>query len=299
MRDQVSKVDKLQSEVFSQRRYHEIANCPDDTLAQLLKRQRWGQILLRGCAIVSTPMLIGMLFYIGTNYAPHEPLPLWLACALFVSINVATPSCMSLLLVSCLRAKQTRGRWIVFRDGILYRYGKDPHRYVPFSSIRAIDVEKPRSEFSCVVLQTDTFPLHISERAGINKHETKFLPFLNFIVPRLQRYEQSIAGFSKLVELQRTLRRRTVSRGNQDLNRYSDWTVVVAYSLPLMILVPTYQFICVLPYPTIWWGIIPVCFVAVGLGMIINRFFEKWKGRKIDSLIESLQDARTSYTVAM
>lgn len=282
--------EELKSQLFSRRRYHEIGNRPDETVEQWQRRERWQWAITWGVAVVSTPIFIGLFWFMIRNYGPREQLPFWFLLAFYPVFLTSLPSCMMILCFSVLRPKESSGRWIIFGQGIFYRYGKSSHTFIPFSEVYHIRVEKPRSGFSCIVLETDSQTLRISERSSnARPGDTKdFLPFLNLLVERMRQFCPMDNETENPLELQTIIRRRITERY---CCRIADYLVMAAYALPLLLLFPLYPLIQKVEYPLIWGVMFGLCFPIVTLGWLLNGFVERWKNRRIDRIIKSLESS--------
>ncbi len=279
--------ETLKAEIFARRRFHQIGNRVDETLEQWHRRERGERTIVWIIAIISTPILITLLHYMHQTYGPREPLPFWFVVVSFPLIIASTSSCMMILVFFFLRPRESLGRWIIFGKGILHKYGKSPHRFVPFSSIRRIRVEMPNSRFSCIIFETASEPLRISEcSSNANVGDTKeFLPFLNLLIERLQQDGSNAVEIEKLTELHTIIRRRIVFL---HCCQYYDWLMMAAYFAPLLLVIPLYPFIQKMEYPVIWFAVIATCLLVFTLRSVLNAFVQRWKNYRIDCIIESL-----------
>ena len=168
----------LKPELFACRRYYEADHRRNDTVEKRQKREWIEKWVLGILAAVFTPIMIAIFVYVSRNYAPREPLPWQLGVSMYCVILISTPSCF--ITIGCLvLPKPGFGRWIIVNAGMFHRYGKSPHRFVPFSSLRSVRVERPKSRFAVIVFETDHEPLRISPCTfSSNKpNDDKFLPF--------------------------------------------------------------------------------------------------------------------------
>jgi hypothetical protein len=238
-------------------------------------------------AIVFTPILIASFVYMERHFGPREPLPLWFILTTFPVIIIAPCSCMMIILQFVL-PRPCHGRWIIAFDGIFYRYGKSPHRFVPFASLRNPRIEKPHSRFAVIVFDTEQESLRIGKRADGDRNQTDFLPFLNYLIDRLKRMGWSDADLAPLLELQHFLQGQLVPLGY-----FIDggWAMAACYFAPLFcIVLPLYPFISAIPYPAIFWSL-PVCGLVICLlGFALNSRLERWKNKKIDEKLRALSN---------
>ena len=220
--------EELKSLLFSRRRFHQIGNRLNETVEQWQHRERLQWTVVWIIAIISTPIFIGLFWHMIQNYGPREPLPFWFLFVFYPVLLTSLPSYMMILSFSILRPKDSFGRWIVFGQGIFYRYGKSSHTFVPFSEIRSI-------RFACVVLETYSETLRISERSSsAHPGDTKdFLPFLNLLIDRMRQFCPANVEIKKMVEQQTIIRQRITERY---CCRSADYLMMAAYFLPLFLL---------------------------------------------------------------
>ena len=186
--------------------------------------------------------------------------------------------------------KPSFGRWIIVHAGIFHRYGKSPHRFAPFASLRSVRVERPKSPFAVIVFETDHEPLRISGRNfSSNKsisHNDDFLPFLNFLIDRLQRNGWNETGIASLLDLQRRHQERQVWRR---YFRYTEWLMMACYFFPLFCVLPFYRYVCMVPYPAIIWVGILCCLIVTVIGLALNSRCERWKNKKVAEKLRSIK----------
>jgi hypothetical protein len=196
-----------------------------------------------------------------------------------------------MIIFQCVRPRPCYGRWLIAFNGIFYRYGKSPHRFVPLTALRNVRVEKPHSRLAVIVFDTDQESLRIGERADGNRTPTEILPFLNYLIDRLKQIGWSNADLEPLLNLQRILQERLV-----DLHcfRHTDWLMMACYFAPLFcIVLPLYPFIRTIPYPAII-GVMVLCgFVLCLISFALNFRLERWKNKKIDEKLCALANMET------
>ena len=274
--------DNLKSQLFARRRYHEAGNRPADTVEQRQKRERIETLVARTGAIVGTPIFIVLFVYM---FHPKE-LPWWFAPSYFVTLIISSFSC-AMLLSQFTQPCPSYGRWIIAFDGIFYRYGKSPHRFVPFAFLRNVRVESPKSGFAVVVFDTDQEPLRIGEDIHVSRKPTEFLPFLNYVIDRLRQNGWSNVNLTPLLDLQRIIQRRIVHR---QCFQYTNYLMMACYFVPLLCILPLYSYIAAVPYPAILWVVAFCILVACLVGFALNSRLERWKNKKIDALIQTLAE---------
>jgi hypothetical protein len=286
-------VDELKSKLFTHRRYHEAGNRRDCTVEQWQKRERNETLAKWIGAIVFTPIFIALWSYISHHYGTCdgactgacETVPWWLFFSWMGAMLISMISCMSLFVVPFLRPRPCYGRWIVAFDGIFYRYGKSPHRFVPFASLRNHRVEKPKSGFAVIVFDTNQEPLRIAKRADGDGNPIEFLPFLNYLIDRLAQNGRSNADLKPLLELQRVIRRRPVWR---HCFQYTEYLMMACYFAPLLCVLPFYSFFFAIPYPAILWILALCVLIVCVMGLMLNSRLERWKNKRIDAMINLL-----------
>ena len=277
----------LETDIFAHRRYFEIDHYQNDTLEQRRKRERIGKWVCGILAIVFTPILIALFAYTGQNYTFHEPLPSWFD-VLFICVCSISMLSICLSMAFLVLPKQCYGRWIIVNAGIFYRYGKSPHCFIPFSSLRNVHVERPKSSFAVVVFETNQEPLRIAECtfSSSKRNSTDFLPFLNFLIDRLQQNGWKETDLTPLLELQRKIQGRYIwGRYFQ----YTQWLMLTCFMLPMLCVLPFYRFICMFSYPAIRWVVILCCLVVTLIGLVLNSRCERWTNKKVAEKLRSLK----------
>jgi len=287
--DQVPPAQYLETELFACRRYYEVDNRRNDTVERRQKRD-WIIVRVIGMlAIVFTPITIALYVYMSQNYAPREPLPWQLGVSMYCVTLISVPSCMITISILVL-PKPCFGRWIIVHAGIFHRYGKSPHRFVPFSSLRSVRVERPKSQFAVIVFETDHEPLRISERNfSSNKpkpNDGDFLPFLNFLIDRLQRNDWNETAMAPLLDRQRMYQERRVWRRYL---RYTQWLTMTCYFLPLFCILPFYRYLCMVPYPAIKWVVVLCCLVVALIGLALSSRCERWTNKKVTEKLRAIK----------
>ena len=285
----MKNVPDLKSQLFARRRWHEIGNPPNDTLEQRRKRDRIVLVAVWVGAIVFTPIFFALLVYLPISLAPGEVLPL--GFGLMIGLMICFVEILSLyscchLIVTFLNPKPGLGRWIIFNDGIFYRYGKSPHRFVSFSSFCNVRVEQP-NHFGVIVFDTTNEPLRISirTREGHCRSDTHVLPFLNFLIDRLQQNGWKETDLASLCELRRICQSRIVE---EQYFLYMVWLMMACFFAPLLCVLLFYRYIVLLSYPVILWAI-PVCILVVlSMGFALKSRLERWKNKKIAEKLHSL-----------
>jgi len=286
----------LPSQLFARRRYHEAGNRRNDTIEKWQKRERIGTLLLWIGAIVFTPIYIALWVYIShCECEPGEPAPWWFGISFVPSMLISLPSCCGLF-VKFLLPRPCYGRWIIAFDGLFYRYGKSPHRFVPLSSLRNLRVEKPKSLFAVVVFDTDQEPLRIAERTDRkDKKPTEFLPFLNYLIDRLKQIGWSNADLTPLLKLQRVFQGRYIER---KILWYTDYIIIACYLAPVFCVLPFLHGIATVPDPAILWVMAFCILVVCSIGYALNSRLMRWENGKTDKILHSLAQERATESEA-
>jgi len=280
--------EELRAQLFARRRFHEAGNYRDDTVEKLKKRQRLEKWWMWAGAIIFMPISISLMVYLCRADDLLEPLPIWWAFPLLIAMIVPTSLgfCSTAYLIAMfVRPSPCFGRWIIVNAGIFYRYGKSPHRFVPFSSLRNLRVEKPKSLFAVIVFDTDGEPFRIARWAdGSGKlPRFDFLPFLNLLIDHLRRNGWAETDLEPLLKLQRILQGRRVER---HCLQYTTWLmIIVAYVTPIWVL-PFYHYISTFSYPAIWWVVAFCVLITCLFFFALNSRLERWKNGKIDKILQ-------------
>ena len=278
--------EELRAQLFARRRFHEAGNYRDDTVEKLQKRQRldkWGIWIWA----IFIPLSISLMIYQGKIIGLLEPLPIWWAYPLLIAhaASIGLGICFMVFLpIMFVRPSPCFGRWIIVNAGIFYRYGKSPHRFVPFSSLRNLRVEKPKSLYTVVSFDTEGEPLRIARWAdGSGKLPLDFLPFLNLLIDHLRRNGWAETDLEPLLKLQRILQGRRVER---HCLQYTTWLmIIVAYVTPIWVL-PFYHYISTFSYPAILWVVAFCVLITCLIFFALNSRLERWKNGKIDKILQ-------------
>ena len=267
--------DDLKTQLFARRRSHEAGNRPTDTIEKRQKRERMETLAIGIGAIVFTPILVALLVYMFHLEKMREPLPWWLILSTYFVIIISIPSCM-FAIDRLVNPRPSCGRWIIAFEGIFYRYGKSPHRFVPLDSLRNVRIEKPQSLFPVVVFDTNQETLRIGARVNADSKPTEFLPFLNYLIARLRQSGWSNAELIPLLDLQRIHQRRVARIW------YTEYLMMACYFVPCFCVFPFFSYILnLVPYPAILWvGILCVAVVGFAvcfIGSALNSQLERWK----------------------
>ena len=286
MKNTESEKPDIESQVFARRRYHEVGNRRNDTVEKRQRYERTKNIVLWSMAIVFTPLLIALFIYMEQNYAPNEPLPEWLV---FMSIPFTLFSiypCMFLILTS-ITPPPCFGRWIIAFGGMFSRYGKSPHRFIPFSSLRNVRIERLKSEFAVITFETDQEPIRIPANiVDRTRTDTALLPFLNVLIDCLQRSGWKETDLAPLLKLQH------IRQGWFVKHRYfayTDYLMMALYFLSFFCVLPFYPFICTFSYPAIILAVVFCCVLAVLIGFTLNSQLEHWKDKKITEKLDAIK----------
>ena len=286
--------DDLKTQLFARRRYHEAGNRPADTIEKRQKRERIPTLLLWIGAIVFTLFAVTLWIYALIR----DPLLDWLTLPAGFS-SLLSILLWLILLLDFLSTRQSCGRWIIAFDGIFYRYGKSPHRFVPLASLRNIRVKKSKNGarfFSSIVFDTDQEPLRIEGQTLADNKPTDFLPFLNYLIDRLTQSGWSSADLTPLLELQRFYQRRSIFARCIFLRGF----VFVLGGCGFLILSFGIVFLCKLyiiphiinlPFPLFLFAVFAMCMLVVCPIAIVYFFqWERWKNKKIDAMIQTLAE---------
>ena len=274
MKTRKPNLEELKSQLTARRRFHEAGNRRNDTVTQRQKRERIGEWAAWTGAIVLMPTTVVLLVQFDKLALAPLSQPL-----LLVSCYLGLCSTMHLIFMF-LRPKPCYGRWIIVHAGIFSRYGKSPHRFTPFSSLRNLHVEQPQSPFAVIAFDTDHEPLRIAKHAGPH-----LLPFLNLLIDHLRRNGRAETDLTPLFQFQRILQGRLASRC---CLQCEEWLVLACSLATPFCVLPFSPYISTFPYPAIWWVVAFCIVVVVVIFFALHSRLERWRERKIDKILQSL-----------
>ena len=272
--------------IFAHKRFHEVEYAITGTLQQREKREWYTKLLQWVCAIVFTPLLVGLWIYLDKTYGSRGCIPFGYIVLFFPIIIISTSSCC-LLFTRFFVSKPSWGRWIITSKGIYHQFGHETDRFVPFSSIRSVKVEKRKTFYAGIVFETDNGPLRIPERS-IDYRNTRFLPFLNLLLEQLQ-CSGSTVDVTPLTDFQLLLQKRKIERRHI---QKVDWLLVLCFALPPFGVLPFYPWIHKLPYPIILWYCAACASFVLITTLLLFRILTRWKNKKIDAILESVKRER-------